>query len=159
MNLGRLLIPESHIQAMVQHSISCLPEEASGLVGGQWVDGNALSEVIIPVVNVLHSPTRYQMEPRGQIQALAELEKRGLDLIGIFHSHPSGPDIPSPTDVAEFQYPGVLSIILSPNSQAAGWRQRAFIIDRSQYFEVPIGLREEKHRPNPQTPNFVMRSN
>lgn len=159
MNLGRLLILESHIHAMVQHCNSCLPEEASGLVGGRRVDGNALSEVIIPVVNVLHSPVRYRMESRGQIQALVELERRGLDLIGIFHSHPSGPAIPSPTDVAEFQYPGVLSIILSPSDQTVGWRQRAFIIDRGQYFEVQIGLREEKHKPNPRTPNFVMGSN
>jgi proteasome lid subunit RPN8/RPN11 len=33
--------------------------------------------------------------------------------LGIYHSHPHGPAEPSPTDIAEFAYPGVFYLIWS----------------------------------------------
>lgn len=148
----QLLISEFHWQTMVYHCDSCLPEEACGLVGGRLIGEDARAEVVIPVVNALHSPVRYRMDPQAQINTFLDLERRGLDLVGIFHSHPSGPDLPSTTDVLEFQFPGVLMIILSPLGKISGWKLRAFTIDESQFSEIRIGYGNNTIEPHHRTP-------
>lgn len=111
---------------MRAHVHACLPEEACGLLGGRFDGTKATVKVVIPVENVLHSPVRFRMDPREQLQAFNRLDDLGLELVGIFHSHPTGPDAPSATDLAEFYYPGVAFLIWSPGAE--GWQLRAFLI-------------------------------
>ena len=125
----RLDIPEALWQAMLAHLSACLPEEGCGLLGGPIpVDGAAIAVYILTVENELHSPVRFRMPPAALLAALNTLESRGLDLLAVFHSHPNGPEQPSPTDCAEFAYPGVLSLIATPEP-VEHWRIRAFAID------------------------------
>jgi len=138
-------VPEALWQQMLAHVLSCLPEEACGLVGsaqsasaGPAPQGVAAA-VILPIENELHSPVRFKMAPAEQIKAFYWFDEHQLELAAIFHSHPLGPDHPSPTDLAEFAYPGVLMLIISPLYPAstpvktaedvAGWQVRAFRID------------------------------
>lgn len=109
-----------------------LPHEACGLVGG--LQRHALQ--IYPVVNVLHSPVRFRMEPNQQVRIFLELESRGWDLLAIYHSHPTGPDHPSPTDLAETAYPEAVSLIWYP--EAGEWHCRGFLISENQFSEIPI---------------------
>ncbi len=130
-------LPEALWQEMVAHVIACLPEEACGLVGSQ--PGESTAAVVLPIENDLHSPVRFRMAPGEQLKAFYWLEERSLDLAAIFHSHPHGPRHPSATDLAEFAYPGVLMLILSPLEPAdehaaapdtgENWAVRAFGID------------------------------
>ena len=80
--------------------------------------------IALPITNELHSPVRFRMDPAEQLQAFLQFESQGLDLLAIYHSHPNGPPHPSPTDIAEFTYPGVLYLILSPGP--SGWQVREF---------------------------------
>ena len=102
------------------HASACLPEEACGLIGG--TQGRAV--IALPITNELHSPVRFRMDPAEQLQAFLQFESQGLDLLAIYHSHPNGPPHPSPTDIEEFLYPGVLYLILSPGP--SGWQVREF---------------------------------
>lgn len=111
---------------MRAHVLACLPEEACGLLGGRIDGAQATVKVVIPVENVLHSPVRFRMDPRKQLQVFNRLDDLGLELVGIFHSHPTGPNAPSATDLAEFYYPGVAFLIWSPGDE--GWQLRAFRI-------------------------------
>jgi proteasome lid subunit RPN8/RPN11 len=123
---------------MFDHVRACLPEEACGMVGGQ-ADGPVLyAEAVLPVTNELHSPVRFRMAPLEQLQAFQRLEERGLDLVALFHSHPAGPDRPSPTDLAEFAYPGVLTLIWSRTVPGADWQLRGFWIDGGRVADVPV---------------------
>ena len=45
--------------------------------------------------------------------ALLEIESSRWALGAIYHSHPSGPARPSPTDLAEAYYPDALAVIVS----------------------------------------------
>jgi proteasome lid subunit RPN8/RPN11 len=129
-----LWIQEEECRAMLAHGTACLPEEGCGLLGGRFDEGGtARVEVVFPVENELHSPVRFRMAPLEQLRVFQEIERRNLDLVGIFHSHPTGPDHPSVTDLAEFFYPGVPVVILSPGPGAAGvWQVKAFHIENSQ---------------------------
>ncbi len=107
-------------------------EEACGLLAG--VD-HEVSEVY-PITNSLHSPVRFYMQPEELLSAFAHMEERGWEALAIYHSHLKGPSVPSETDIAEFRYPGTLSLIWSP---ARGqWICRAFLIEGQGYVEAPV---------------------
>ncbi len=115
-----------------------LPEEACGLLVGR---GDVVSAVL-PVENQDHSPTSFRMDPRQQLEAFSRMEADGLDLIGIYHSHPASPEAgsapnpgPSPTDIAEAAYP-VLHLIWSrPRGQ---WQARLYAIREGRSLEVEL---------------------
>jgi len=117
---------------MLEHVKRCLPEEACGLIGGIEDRGS----IVIPIANRLNSPVRFLMEPGEQVNAFIWLEKNHLDLIAIFHSHPYGPSFPSPTDILEFYYPGVVTLIW--NRPRKNWRCNAFQIESGIYSEMGI---------------------
>jgi proteasome lid subunit RPN8/RPN11 len=136
--INHLYIPDMIWQEMILHVQRSLPEEACGLAGGVFSGESGRVEIILPVVNQLHSPVRFRMDPAGQLAAFRTFEEQGLELIAIYHSHPNGPQIPSFSDMAEFYYPGVLSLVLSPQTGGFDWRVRAFHITSSQFHEVAL---------------------
>jgi proteasome lid subunit RPN8/RPN11 len=119
---------------MLEHVQLCLPEESCGLVAGN----EQHVAQIYPVTNKLHSPVRFRMEETEQLAAMLDLDENGWEILAIYHSHPAGPDHPSPTDLAEFAYPGVLSLIWS--CQAGSWVCRAFVLEGNSYAEEEICL-------------------
>ena len=121
-----------HWQQMLQHVRSCFPEEACGLIGGK----QNRAKQIIPIENELHSPVRFRMKPEQQLNGFLTLEQAGLDLIGIYHSHPTGPDYPSDTDRLEFAYPGTIYLIVSLNNM--DWKVRGFQLDDKKVIEIPV---------------------
>jgi proteasome lid subunit RPN8/RPN11 len=78
------------------------------------------------------------MEPRAQLRAFEQIEAAGQEILAIFHSHPKGPSVPSPTDIKEAAYP-VVHIIWSPVGRK--WRARGFWIEDGHAVEVPLNMR------------------
>jgi len=135
---SRFVLCESHQQDMLRHVLACLPEEGCGLVGGHFNPRGPSSLTILPVTNQLHSPVRFYMDPLEQLKALSWLDDNGLELVAIFHTHPVGPSDPSPTDLSEFAYPGVVYLILSPGS-GEEWQIRAYWIEEDGLvLEIPL---------------------
>lgn len=118
-------------QAMRRHVARRSPLEACGLLAGK----GTRVELVLGVPNSLHSPIRFRMEPRAQWRAFQRIEAAGLDLIGIYHSHPHGPDHPSPTDIAENLYP-VVNIIWYPTE--GKWNARGFWIESGKTNEIAL---------------------
>jgi proteasome lid subunit RPN8/RPN11 len=109
-----------------------LPEEACGVLLGR---GSQVLEAVA-VTNVLHSPLRYRMDEREQLALFLRLEAEALDLVAIYHSHPTGPPTPSPTDTAEAYYPEAVYLVWSPLE--GGWSCRGFILQDGQFQEIPL---------------------
>jgi proteasome lid subunit RPN8/RPN11 len=128
----RLFLPDDLIVQIGGYARNCLPLEACGLVVGTEYH----SKAFLPVSNELQSPSAFRMDPQEQLNAFLWMEKQHLDLLAIFHSHPQGPQTPSATDIAEFFYPGVASLIWTPASL------RAFDITCEGYFEIQVILNE-----------------
>ena len=120
--MSALTLDRVHYQIMLEHVLRCLPEEACGLVGGV----GSRARIVLPVANRLHSRVKFEMEPREQLKALRWLEEHGLDLVAIFHSHPHGPQSPSPTDIERFNYPPAATLIWSPRQSE--WLVQGFSI-------------------------------
>lgn len=81
----------------------------------------------------------FRMEPRAQWRAFQRMEIAGLELVGIYHSHPNGPNRPSPTDIAANMYP-VAQIIWF--REKARWRARGYIIENGIPFEIHLEIQK-----------------
>jgi proteasome lid subunit RPN8/RPN11 len=77
-----------------------------------------------PLVNALASPTRYESEPRSLFDAVRDMRRRGLDILAVYHSHPTSPPLPSRLD-RELNYgPDVVHFIVSLSTEpptVRGW--------------------------------------
>lgn len=78
------------------------------------------------------------MNAREQLRAFRAIEEAGLQLVGIFHSHPSvssGQLAPSATDIQEAAYPVVQVIWFQ---QAGSWTVRGFWIEEGRAAPVTL---------------------
>lgn len=130
--INHIQIQPDHWQLMLDHVSKLDPEEACGLAAG--IQG--LTRRIYPIENRLHSPVRFEMDPQQQVNAILEIEDQGWDMLAIFHSHPKGPPVPSPTDVEKATYPEAVNLIWS--KLADGWTCRGFLIQEKVITEIPI---------------------
>lgn len=130
-----LKISQTQWQEMLAYVRRHAPLEACGLLAG---NGDRAEKVIF-VRNQAQSPTRFVMDPYEQLHAFDWIESNGLELLGIFHSHPTGPETVSLTDIAEAAYQ-VVHIIWS---QADGrWQARGFWIESGRASEVSLQITE-----------------
>ena len=86
---------------MVDHAKSTYPNECCGAMLGT-LDGSSKSvTVAIPLENAFSGSqeARYELRQEDLLKADAEARTRGLDLIGIFHSHPDCDAYFSKTDL------------------------------------------------------------
>jgi len=116
---------------MLDHIESEVPLEACGLLAGR---SDRVEKVLI-VWNQAQSPARFVMEPYEQLKALDWIDSNGLDLLGIFHSHPAGPETASVTDIAEATYE-VVHVICSRADNK--WKMRGFWVENGKAMEVPL---------------------
>lgn len=93
-----LRLRHPHWLEIVGHSLDGLPDEACGLLGGH-PDGTV--EVFYPCRNRAESSRVYTLDPNQHLAADRDAEGRGLELIGVVHSHTHTDAYPSPTDVAQ----------------------------------------------------------
>ena len=135
-SIPELIIRPEHWQQMLAHVSKEAPNEACGLIGGS----NGSSLEVFETPNQFNSPTRFRIPPQKQLQILNILEKRQWDLLGIYHSHPTGPSTPSATDIAEAYDTKTVNLIWSQS--ASKWGCRGFIIANNRIKEVTISLSE-----------------
>ncbi|MCC6958085.1 MAG: M67 family metallopeptidase [Anaerolineales bacterium] len=132
----QIAISAQDIERMCRDVEARRPEEACGLLAGRFERGAARVEAVLPMQNALHSPARYRLDAAEQIRAFAWIEAQGLELTGIYHSHPEGPAVPSATDIAEAYYPQAVYWIWS--GQNGAWQYAAFTIHQGEIAPVTI---------------------
>lgn len=133
MNSHQIRIAPFLWEEMKGHVTREAPLEACGLIAGQ--NGQATRAYIIE--NELKSPVKFRMNALEQLAAFEDMEKNGLELISIYHSHPNGPSIPSPTDIEEAHYE-VTYLIWYFNGST--WQARVFLLDKSHAAEIPFHI-------------------
>ena len=115
-----LKLHSHHLQAIQTYAESTYPEECCGLLLGQRSgDEKTLSEVL-PTPNTWDSDAadafqsideslsqrasskrnRFTIAPEVMLKAQKDARDRNLDIIGIYHSHPDHPAVPSEFDRA-----------------------------------------------------------
>lgn len=91
-----------------------------------------------PARNASPQPTRYLVEPEDHFRILREARRRGVDIVGAYHSHAITPPVPSETDLAEAQ-PNFLYLIASLDwDTGARCDYRAWWLADGNFQEVTI---------------------
>jgi len=92
-------------------------EEELGLSGGAFSiplpDVLTIDEAA-PARNASIEPTRYLVEPEDHFRILRAARRRGVEIVGAYHSHAITRPVPSETDLAE-AHPNFLYLIASPD--------------------------------------------
>lgn len=94
-----LSIAQSILDEIGRHAISCYPYEACGLLVGSGATGTALE--FHATDNMAKSARVYTINPKQHLLIERDAEDRGLEVIGVVHSHTHSEAYPSATDVAQ----------------------------------------------------------
>ncbi|MEP0805161.1 MAG: M67 family metallopeptidase [Chloroflexota bacterium] len=134
-----LVITGSLLEQISAHLESAYPEEGAGfLLGG----GNEVKE-IFPLSNAREDAARhnrYLITPQDYLKAERKAAELGMDLIGVFHSHPDCPNAPSEYD-REWAQPFFSYLITRVDKgKAVSHRSWRLAEDRSKFDEEEINL-------------------
>lgn len=121
-----LAVPRAAYEAVIDHAIEGAPEEVCGVLGGRYGDAESAVRVVKRATNVAPAPEHeYAIDPGEQLELMDALVEDGHEVVGFYHSHPSGPPGPSATDAARATWPGrsYLIVDLAGNHPFVGaWR-------------------------------------
>lgn len=124
-----------HTEIVHSHLCRAYPEEGCGVLLGRETAGRREIEQVIGFDNVREDSrhNRYLISPEQFLAAERQARTAGLDVIGIFHSHPDHPSRPSAFDL-DHAWPWYSYLIVSVEQgevkDAHAWR---LTDDRSRF--------------------------
>jgi len=121
---------------MVGHAYDGLPDEACGLFAGHPASG--LVRAFYPCRNAASSSRVYTIDHRDYAAAEDQADARGLELLGVMHSHTHTEAYPSPTDVTKAPIPEWHYVIVSLKREAPVLR--SYRIVDGEISEEPVAL-------------------
>jgi proteasome lid subunit RPN8/RPN11 len=98
--------------AIVAHALDDIPDEACGLLAAAPTSHGEIGAVY-RCRNAARSGRVYTVEPIDHLKADRDAESKGLDIVGVYHSHTHTEAYPSATDVAQAPDPGWHYVIVS----------------------------------------------
>ncbi|HET9911879.1 MAG TPA: M67 family metallopeptidase [Anaerolineales bacterium] len=132
-----LVLPNHLIEQMNAHMEKAYPEEGAGFLLGE----QGQVREIVALSNSREDGARHNrflITPEEYLQAELTADRLGLSLIGVFHSHPDCPNVPSDYD-REWAQPFFSYIITRvDNGKAVNSRSWRLLEDRSKFEEEKI---------------------
>ena len=118
--------------AMVAHAQSTYPNECCGAMLGSTANGVTAVTVAVPLENAFagEQRQRYEIRQDDLMKADREARSHGLDLVGIFHSHPDEEAYFSSTDLQN-SCPWYSFVVMSVRNGVPGYA-RCFRPDPEQ---------------------------
>jgi proteasome lid subunit RPN8/RPN11 len=138
LNPAAIEVSDSQATRLISMAEQASPHEICGMITGK----SGIVEQIIPISNRSPSRNKFQMDPKEQIAAFYQIEKRGLELIAFYHSHPLSSPFPSPTDLAEWNYPEVPQVIIGKESEQ--WKINAFRLEGKNILQIKINISQSQ---------------
>jgi proteasome lid subunit RPN8/RPN11 len=120
-----LKISSQHLQIIRTHAASTYPEECCGIILGYLANESKTVVQVMPTENAWSGETledskrrRYAIAPEIMLKVQKEARDRSLNIIGIYHSHPDNPAIPSESDRVQAWQEYSYIIVSVPNGKA-----------------------------------------
>lgn len=136
-----LTIASDVLHELEAHLEAAYPNEGAGLLLGEAEAGSKRVVAVLPLANSWNGAEQYHrflLTPEDMLRGEQEAGRRGLDVIGIFHSHPDHPAEPSGFD-RDWALPWY-SYIITTVEKGRATRSRSWLLkeDRSAYDEEPL---------------------
>lgn len=140
-----LQLSETLHEQIKAHGAASYPYEGCGLLLGVTADDRNQVTAVQVLRNVwpdeIEKRERFRIDPEDWRDAEFAALEAGLDIIGIFHSHPDHPPIASPRDLAWASWPGYSYLITEVRQGLpAGSRSWQLAVDRSGFIEEIIEI-------------------
>jgi proteasome lid subunit RPN8/RPN11 len=141
-----LVVGDQHVAAIRKHGEVDYPHEACGLMGGKVEGERTVVRALVPLTNERSDSARnrYLIDPEAFRGAQKTLDGEGLEIVGVYHSHPDHPAVPSAFD-REHAWPRLSYVIVAVAAGRSGdmksWRLSD---DRAAFTEEPITLEPRK---------------
>jgi len=108
--------------------------EICGLLAGR----EGIITAAFPASNAHSNPaTAYEIAPDELFRIFRKIRELGLELLAIYHSHPTSENTPSPADIERAYYPDAAYFIVSPQPDAKN-PVRAFRIQNGRAEELKV---------------------
>ncbi|SEB60420.1 Mov34/MPN/PAD-1 family protein [Terriglobus roseus] len=123
-----LKLTQSDYETLRAHGEETYPNECCGIMLGHTGDCNQVVELMRAGNTRTDSAhNRYHIAPQELIKAQREGRKKGLDIVGFYHSHPDHPAQWSATDFAEAHWFGC-SYVITAVAQGKAEVTNAFLL-------------------------------
>jgi [CysO sulfur-carrier protein]-S-L-cysteine hydrolase len=136
-----VILTQFQLERLASLAKDSLPNESCALLLGNNTNKENEIQVIetLSMKNSDASPTtRFRIDSQELINGYLRAEKMGLNVIGIFHSHPA-PPIPSSTDKIFMEINPVVWLIYSTLTNES----RAYIFEQKKIREVRLSVIKE----------------
>ncbi len=127
------------VQNLLEHAQKTPEIEVCGMLGGITPSSVVSITAWQALPNIAQQPGHaYQFDPEPFIQTYYAWQRREIDWLGVYHSHPTGPLMPSQTDIAQAHYADKIHLIMGEimgEWQITVW---SLIADKSYQLSVQI---------------------
>ncbi|MDG1850171.1 MAG: M67 family metallopeptidase [Flavobacteriales bacterium] len=135
---------DTALQEMHEHLVASYPHEGCGFFYGKINENKEVTEIRDVVNQNKTNPERiFEIAPIDYVKAERYAIENDLDLIGVYHSHPDHPAVPSPTDL-KFAQPNfsyvIVSIVKGEVAATSSWT----LNDAHKFIQEPVFDNEEK---------------
>lgn len=119
--VSRVAIGDGVLARLLDEAAQAHPAEACGILLGR--EGQITQ--VRPAANVHPTPaTRFEIDPQALVDAWRAARGGGAEMIGYYHSHPTGDAVPSATDRAMASGDGLVWAIVA-RGEVRFWRDGA----------------------------------
>ena len=112
-----IVLSQNQIDVLVKHARDNSPNESCAILFGRIENDHFSVKDVFLTKNTENSPVNFTISNDELIKGYDEAEKRNLDVVGIFHSHPNSEAYPSSTDKKYMEINPVPWIIFSNQSE------------------------------------------
>ena len=111
MQVTTIILTAGQLDSLASLAKQSLPNESCAFLLGKGENEVTVTDVL-PMQNADQSMVSFSIEPKELLQAYELAEKKNLQIVGIFHSHPATP-VPSITDTKFMEINPVVWLIYS----------------------------------------------
>ncbi len=134
-----LVLNKSIFEQLHAEATDIFPDECCGFLYGTEEEGNRHITTATPVMNSKEGDKRrrFEISPKDYLQAERFATAKNLTLLGIYHSHPQHPALPSETDRLAAQ-PFFSYLIIPVKDQVPGTFRSWLLNDENHFDEESI---------------------
>ena len=133
--MRELQIPNNIFEQMLKQAEVEAPIEACGILAGK--DGEV--EKLYKMTNADRSSDHFMMEPKEQFKVAKDIRSAGLEMLAIYHTHPTTPARLSAEDIRLALTPNITYIIVSLQDSASPVI-KGFLMQDGDITEVPVKI-------------------
>lgn len=132
-DLQKIILSNSQKTILKEHASNDSPNESCAILFGKTEGQDSIVKEVFLAKNIEDSSVNFTISNEQLIEGYKRAEEKNLDVIAIFHSHPSSDAIPSNTDRKFMETNPVVWIIFSGITEEF----RAYVLN-ADVKEIPI---------------------